>query len=660
MRSISMQMPNPMMLLACSLVLGSLPGCGGGGGVNSTEGSPETLTTAEAMVFRLNTASVPAVAQYKLFVGTAEGGATTNLSPMSNLNGDVDAQFRVSPDKKWVAYLADAETDQFLELYVSRLDGSVIGRKLSHPTSTNSGRTIDNIVWSPDSTQVAYVSDQEIAATWELYVATVDGTGPVKVSADPKAGRENNTDVIRRYDTSPSITTERTSDVVQWAPDGSRLAYIADWGANQIFELYTTAPDGNGNVVKISNAGASVGIPWKDKRASFAWAPDASKIAYRADHNGLSVNKLYVADPATTGAAVTVSNTGAADTVDEFAWAPNSSMIAYTINDATPAVGLYTVQPDGQARTKVSGLFLHAGAANFGYFAWAPDSSRLAYSADQNVNERYELFTSAPDVAGGETVVSGVTSYNGLRSTGKYREFLWSPDSNYIAYLSYQQSGNVRQLYASKSDGSSNVKLSGPLSSSKDIWAFTWSPDGSHIAYIGDQNSDGVDELFASPMAGARETSEPDGGGPASNPRLNPDLVTYGNVSRDYLQWSEDSLRVFYFADQETENQIEFYSSTRDGNTNNIKISASEAISFANDIYPNLTTNCSSCHYPGSPHPWYTGAASGTYDNMNNEAYFAGYFIVQKLDGSVSHSGGTFNSLATLFNQWIDEGASNN
>jgi Tol biopolymer transport system component len=203
---------------------------------------------------------------------------------MTNINGSVSGQYQLSPDKKWVAYLADAETDGLIELYVSSLDGSVIAQKLSLSANRNT-RTIDNIVWSPDSTQVAYVADQDIASTWELYVSTINGAIGVKVSADPLSGREGNTDVIRRGD-----TDDDSSDVVQWAPDGSRLAYIADLDENQVFELFTTTPDGNTNVVRISDSGihfstSNIGVPWKNKRESFAWSPDSSKIAYRLSLN---------------------------------------------------------------------------------------------------------------------------------------------------------------------------------------------------------------------------------------------------------------------------------------------------------------------------------------------------------------------------------------
>jgi Tol biopolymer transport system component len=635
-----------LTLLPLLMVLSS---CGGGSGSSSSStgnGGGGGGKDPEAVVFRLGST---AIGQYGLFLGASTGGPMADLSPMTNTNGSVDGQYQLSPDKKWVAYLADAETDGLFELYVSSLDGSVIAQKLS-PTANQNTRTIDNIIWSPDSTQVAYVADQDIAGTWELYVSTINGAIGVKVSADPLSGRESNTDVIRRGD-----TDDNSSDVVQWAPDGSRLAYIADLDENQVFELFTTTPDGNTNVVKISDSGihfstSNIGVPWKNKRESLAWSRDSSKIAYRLRTESLDGTHLYIADPA-VGNGKLVSN----EQVEEFAWAPDSTRIAYTEFAAPWIKDLYTVQRDGQNKIKVSGTFAADDYTHsFSYFSWAPDSSHLAYGANQNAKEKFELFVTLPDTEGDESLVSGVTSYGGLQSMADWRKFSWSPDGNYIAYISEQQNKDILELYASKVDGSSNVKLSGPMSDAYGVAKFAWSPDSSRIAYIADQNSFKVTELFASPIAGARETTDGDGGGPASNPRLNPDLVAGGIVDIDYLQWSEDSQRVFYYAYQEADNQMEFYSSTRDGSANNVQISASEALSFANYLYPMLSAaNCSSCHDSGSDALWYADNPSDTYYNMSAEGYFDNNFIVDKLNGTLSHGGGTNASLASEFSLWI-------
>ncbi|NOZ54794.1 MAG: hypothetical protein GXP08_16935, partial [Gammaproteobacteria bacterium] len=143
--------------------------------------------------------------------------------------------------------------------------------------------------------------------------------------------------------------------------------------------------------------------------------------------------------------------------------------------------------------------------------------------------------------------------------------------------------------------------------------------------------------------------------------RLNPDLVQDGEVSGTFLQWSADSQRVMYYADQDVDGEIEFYSSTRDGNSNNIKISTSELVSFAAQIYPQLSSGCSSCHFPGATAPnWFEANASDTYTAMNSSAYFDNNLIVEKLDGTRSHTGGTNSTLASMFTTWISEGANNN
>ena len=64
-----------------------------------------------------------------------------------------------------------------------------------------------------------------------------------------------------------------------WAPDSSRIAYIADQDTNDTDELYTSLPDGSNNV-KVNGAFVSDG-----NILSFKWAPDSSRIAYVADQD---------------------------------------------------------------------------------------------------------------------------------------------------------------------------------------------------------------------------------------------------------------------------------------------------------------------------------------------------------------------------------------
>ena len=662
-----------LKILFSAFLVSFLSACGGGGGGGAT--------TDNAVVFRTFNSDTN---RFDLFAGKVTGGDTTLLSPMTNTLGFVDRQFRVSPDKKWVAYIADAETDNEEELYVSRLDGSVIAQKMSPPLPGGfTGREIDNIVWSPDSMQLAFVMNLSVANasyqnTWELFVSTVNGAVGVKVSGDLAAGREGNTDVIRRFNTS-TVESQRTSNAVQWSPDGSRIAYIGDYGTNQIFELYTTTPDGNSNVVEVSDiVDANGDIPFTGKGEFFAWSPDSSMIAYRADQDVDGKVLLYVADPTVTSSTrqVSPSMPGAGETVYDFEWSPDSLSLAFIYY--VPATGdrsLFVLPPEANAATAQNQAPLspgptHASASEVVYLAWSPDGSRIAYVADLEGNTSYELFTIRPDSTASNVRVSGDTNYSGLEADGR-EAFHWSPDGNYIAYLSNQQYDNRRELFVSSPDGSSNLKLSATSSNSENIWLYRWSPDSSRLAYIANQNNSNIDELFVSPVAGATGPSgiAATDGGPASNPRLNPDLVANGNVDKTYLQWTSDSQRVLYYADQEVDTEIEFYSSTRDGNTNNVKISTPAPgfvpppLSFASDIHTQLG-QCSACHGPGTGVSGYNfyvpGDASATYNNMNANGDFTNDAIVKKLDGTVGHSAGAYPSLAADFQTWLDEGGSNN
>lgn len=651
-------------------LLSALSACGGGDG--SSEATPEdndnTLTLIEpedqtpsnqrVVYYRYDSS----LTQYLLYAGYSHGGDAILLSPMSNANGDVRGQYRLSPNQEWVAYFADADVDGALELYASKVDGSVLSRKLSGPLPGHS-RTPDNIVWSPDSAQVAYVADQNYQNTWELFVSSLNGDVGVRVSGDLPAGREGNTDVIRRDDTSNSVASQ-TDDVVQWSPDGSRIAYIGDYESNQLFELYTVKPDGS-DIQRISgsmvnSADSTNGMPWKDRRQSFAWSADSTRIAFRADKETNHQYELYLADAASTTEPDKLSQTPlSGEDVYFFDWAPDGSRIAYSFYNANTAdYELYSVSPQANPnRIKLSNEPGHLATVNVPYFAWSPDSSRIAYVSNSQSNPTYDLFVAQPDSAASSQRVSGMTNLQGLRADGSVA-FYWSPDSAYLAYLSYQLISNVQELFVSSYSGNSNVKLSGSLGSSNNISRYLWSPNSQTLAYVSNQGADSnTYKLYASPLAGA------DLNGPASNPRLNPDLITDGDVSADGMRWTNDSTRVLYYADQDIDGEEEFYSSTIDGYAENIKVStavAAPVLSFANDVFTQMS-GCNACH---SGDAWYSnGNAGATWSGMNAEGLFnnaSADYIVSKLNGTFSHAGGTDTALANDFDQWISEGANNN
>ena len=102
-----------------------------------------------------------------------------------------------------------------------------------------------------------------------------------------------------------------------WAPDNSRIAYIAIQDTLGVIELYTSLPTGGGNV-KVNGplvANGNVSVQ--------RWSPDGSRLAYTADQDTDGVSELYVGFPDGSAPAVKVSQVPmGGDVQDSFAWRP--------------------------------------------------------------------------------------------------------------------------------------------------------------------------------------------------------------------------------------------------------------------------------------------------------------------------------------------------
>ena len=112
-----------------------------------------------------------------------------------------------------------------------------------------------------------------------------------------------------------------------WAPNNSRIAYLADQFEDEKFDLISVVPDVNSlnprpdpRLVSTNNIGDVV---------DFAWSPDSSRIAYIADGDTLGVFELYTNVPFGTSKFKVSGTLIQGGDVTSFAWAPDSSLIAY-------------------------------------------------------------------------------------------------------------------------------------------------------------------------------------------------------------------------------------------------------------------------------------------------------------------------------------------
>lgn len=122
---------------------------------------------------------------------------------------------------------------------------------------------------SPDSSKVAFRSNQDDGAIYDLIVVNLDGTGPrTKVNG-------------------PIVAQGLVSPSYDFATTTSKIVYIADQTTDEVQELYSSNLDGTGNV-KLSGSLVSGG-----NVTSFKLSTTNSKVVYLADQTIDGVNELY-------------------------------------------------------------------------------------------------------------------------------------------------------------------------------------------------------------------------------------------------------------------------------------------------------------------------------------------------------------------------------
>jgi uncharacterized protein with WD repeat len=283
---------------------------------------------------------------HELFTVPPDGSASpTEVSAISGSPFDV-MEFKWAPDSSRIAYRADQNADKIFELFTGTPDGS--------DNDQVSGALVANgdvleFAWAPNSSLIAYTADQDTNDAFELYTSPPDSNiGNVKASFAPLVAGGN----VQQF---------------EWAPNSSLITYLADQDTDNVDELYTAPPDGSDN--DEVSALDPMAIPGSDV-FSFGWAPDSSRVAYIADQDSDNLRELYSALPDGSVNDKVSGPLQLSGRVFEFAWTPNSSRIAYRADQDLDFVDeIYSSQPDGSGNGKISGTItpLNGSVLSFEY-----------------------------------------------------------------------------------------------------------------------------------------------------------------------------------------------------------------------------------------------------------------------------------------------------
>ena len=196
-----------------------------------------------------------------------------------------------------------------------------------------------------------------------------------------------------------------------------------------------------------------------------------------------------------------------------FKVSPDSTYVVYVAEAETDEVNeLFIVALAGGAPRKLNPPLPPNGDVEWARVAFTVDSQFVLYVADQDVDNRLELYrvpvTGGPSVKLSAPLVAG----------GNVLNYQLDPDGQRIVYLADQDVNEVFELWSIPYGGGAATKLNGQLTSGGDVSTYGIDPIGNRVVYLADQLLDQRSEIFGVPIAGGTSV------------RLNPELAANADV----------------------------------------------------------------------------------------------------------------------------------
>jgi Tol biopolymer transport system component len=405
----------------------------------------------------------------------------------------------------------------------------------------------------------------------ELYVVDVGGAtpgAPVKVNGTMVGTGTTGGDILS----------------YQWSPNGRWLAYEADQDTDSMEELYVVDMSGAtpGAPVKVSGTMVGTGSLGGDI-TGYAWSPDSTRLAYRADQNVDNQDDLFVVDLSTGTPSAPVKVNGAfanaSMDVNDFEWSPDGTRLAYDADQETYLMDeLYLVifgATGPGTPINVSGLT--NVNSDVWDWRWSPNGLYLLFRADKDIIDADELYV----VFTGNPTPGAPVNITALPATGDVTgptQYAWSPDSKWVAFVADKDTDAVNELYLVDLGGttpSAPIKASGTMVAGGAVVAgsILFSPTATGLVYEADQDTDAVEELYWVSLSGTT---------PAPARKLSGTML----VASDSLtaKWFRDGTLLAYRTDAEADTVYELFMSALTSGTPSAPVKMNSELPALGDV----------------------------------------------------------------------------
>ncbi len=337
------------------------------------------------------------------------------------------------------------------------------------------------------------------------------------------------------------------------SPDGKHIAFI--------LSRQNLKTDKNDPTLELYDVAAKTTRPLTFERkglASPAWSPDGTKLAFLADygsgdnlHQQLWILDFRGGDP--------VAVTQAPQGVEEFAWRPDGAAIAFVAPDA-PAnkqqvekhldsfvvgdqaytersaptsnhIWLVTLDADGTNTSKrlTNGSWSLPSAEPPSSpgppISWSPDGKAIVFTKMPNAYDADSdgAIICTLDVASGK--ITPLTSH------GKYEGFAeFSPDGARVAYW-YPQNGDeaaVNEIYVAPAGGGNGTDVTSDVIDTN-VQRFIWMPDSKSLLIAGHKDTDAA--LWIKPLDGKAARLDLHGAQPSQGFWLDASVAKTGAIA---------------------------------------------------------------------------------------------------------------------------------